>query len=61
MDQNTQKTRLIVNGAVAFYEGQGLEIADILTAQNRPDLLTALDALTTVLYWLQAKLDLAEK
>ena len=56
MEQRTQKMRLIVNGAVSLYEGQGMEIVGILTAQGRSDLLTVLDALTTALYWLQDEL-----
>ena len=57
MDERTQKMRLIVNGAVSLYEGQGLEIAALLNEQGRNDLLTTLDAITTALYWLQAELN----
>ena len=57
MDERTQKMRLIVNGAVSLYEGQGLEIAALLNEQGRNDLLTTLDAITTALYWLQVKLN----
>ena len=56
MGERIQKMRLIVNGAVSLYEGQGMEIVGILTAQERNDLLTVLDALTTALYWLQDEL-----
>ena len=56
MGERVQKMRLIVNGAVSLYEGQGMEIASILTAQGRNDLLTVLDALTTALYWFQDEL-----
>ena len=53
--------RLIVNGAVSLYEGQGTEIVSILTAQERNDLLTVLDALTTALYWLQDELAIEDE
>ena len=53
MNRQIQKMRLIVNGAVCLYEGQGLEICQILKAQNRDYLLTVLDALTTALYWIR--------
>ena len=56
MEPNIQKLRLIVNGAVSLYEGQGLEIPGLLKAQDREDLLTVLDAVTTALYWMQAEL-----
>lgn len=56
MEPNIQKLRLIVNGAVNLYEGQGLEIPGLLKAQGREDLLTVLDAVTTALYWMQAEL-----
>lgn len=56
MEPNIQKLRLIVNGAVSLYEGQGLEIPGLLKAQGREDLLTVLDAVTTALYWMQAEL-----
>ena len=57
MGERTQKMRLIVNGAVSLYEGQGLELAALLKDQGRNDLLTTLDAITTTLYWLQAELN----
>ena len=60
MEQRVQKVRLIVNGAVSLYEGQGMEIANLLTAQGRNDLLTVLDALTTALYWLQDELTIED-
>ena len=53
MDERTQKMRLIVYGAMALYEGQGLDMARALANQNRADLVTVLDAMTTALYWLQ--------
>ena len=56
MGEREQKMRLIVNGAVSLYEGQGMELVNILTVQRRNDLLTVLDALTTALYWLQEEL-----
>ena len=60
MDADIQKMRLIVNGAVCLYEGQGLEIAEILQKQNRNDLLAVLDAITTALYWIQDILEIKE-
>ena len=56
MDERVQKTRLIVFGAVSLYEGQGLDMARALANQNRADLVTVLDAMTTALYWLQQML-----
>lgn len=53
MDERIQKMRLIVYGAMALYEGQGLDMARTLANQNRADLVTVLDAMTTALYWLQ--------
>ena len=60
MDADIQKLRLIVNGAVSLYEGQGLEIAQILQKQNRNDLLAVLDGMTTALYWMQDILEIKE-
>ena len=60
MDAQIQKLRLIVNGAICLYEGQGLEIPALLMAQNRGDLLTVLDALATALYWMQEELAIGE-
>ena len=60
MDIQIQKMRLIVNGAVCLYEGRGLEIAQVLKAQHRDDLLDVLDALTTAMYWLQEELEFWE-
>ena len=56
MDAQIQKLRLIVNGAVCLYEGQGLEIPALLEAQHRDDLLTVLDAIVAALYWIQEEL-----
>lgn len=56
VEQNIQKMRLIVNGAISLYEGQGLEIATLLTAQGRNDLAEVLDTLATALYWIQGEL-----
>lgn len=61
MDEQIQKMRLIVNGAVSIYEGQGLEIPGLLIAQNRGDLLTVMDALVTALYWLQENLAIGDR
>ena len=60
VDQEIQKLRLIVNGAVSLYEGQGLEIAQILQRQGRDELLTVMDAITTALYWMQDILEIKE-
>jgi len=60
MDAEVQRMRLIVNGAVSLYEGQGLEIARLLRDQGRDDLLATLDAITTALYWLQEELAIGE-
>jgi hypothetical protein len=60
MDVQIQMMRLIVNGAICLYEGQGLEIPALLKAQNRGDLLAVLDALTTALYWMQEELAIGE-
>ena len=56
MELDIQKLRLIVYGAVALYEGEGLEIGQILKDQGRADLMTLLDAMMTALYWLQETL-----
>ena len=61
MEERTQKMRLIVNGAVSLYEGQGLEMVEALRAQGREDLVEVLDALTTALYWLQDELTIEGK
>ena len=54
--------RLAVNGAVSIYEGRGLEIAQILKAQGRNDLVAVLDAIMTAMYWMQEELEIgAEK
>ena len=50
--------RLAVNGAVSIYEGQGLEIVQILKEQGRDDLMTVLDAITTAMYWVQEELEI---
>ena len=60
MDVQIQKMRLMVNGAVSLYEGQGLEIVQILKAQGRNDLVAVLDALTTALYWVQEELEIGD-
>ena len=61
MDAQIQKLRLIVNGAVCLYEGQGLEIPALLEAQHRDDLLTVLDAIVAALYWMQEELAIEER
>ena len=60
MDAQIQKLRLIVNGAVCLYEGQGLEIPELLKAKHRDDLLTVLDAIIAALYWMQEELTVGE-
>ena len=61
MSIHIQKMRLAVNGAVSIYEGQGLEIVQILKEQGRDDLVTALDAITTAMYWVQEELEIESK
>lgn len=56
MDEREQRMRLIVNGAISLYESEGLELPGLLREQNRTDLLIALDAVMTALYWLQGEL-----
>lgn len=56
MEANTQRMRLIVNGAVNIYEGPGLEIVQILKQQQRDDLVSVLDNIAAALYWLQEEL-----
>ena len=41
-------------------EGQELEIPVLLQAQNRDDLLTVLDVIVAVLYWMQNILEIKE-
>lgn len=60
LDAQIQKLRLIVNGAVCLYEGQGLEIPELLKAQHRDDLLGVLDAIVAALYWMQEELTVGE-
>ena len=60
MSIHIQKMRLAVNGAVSIYEGQGLEIVQILKEQGRDDLVTVLDAITTAMYWVQEELEIGE-
>ena len=57
MNIHIQKMRLAVNGAVSIYEGQGLEIVQILKAQGRDDLVAVLDAIATAMYWVQEELE----
>lgn len=52
-----QKLRLIVNGAISIYEGEGLEIPALLKAQERTDLCEAFDLLGVALYWLKNELE----
>lgn len=56
MEEQTQKMRLIVNGAINIFESEGLDLPGLLKELDRPDLLTALDAVITALYWLQKEL-----
>ena len=56
-EQNEQKMRLIVDGAVSIYEGECLDIATILIKQDRTDLCEAYDAIGTALYWLWSGLE----
>ena len=42
--------RLILNGAIAIYETDGLEIAEMLRQQDKKDLFRALDTIAAVLY-----------
>ena len=60
MDALIQKMRLIVNGAVCLYEGQGLEIPGILESHNREDLIIVLDAIIMALYWIQEELEIGD-
>lgn len=52
-----QKMRLIVNGAISIYEGEGLEIPAVLKAQGQEELCEAYDALGAALYWLKNELE----
>lgn len=61
MSIHIQKMRLAVNGAVSIYEGQGLEIVQILKEQGRDDLVIVLDAITTAMYWVQEELEIESK
>ncbi len=61
MEAQIQKLRLIVNGAVCLYEGQGLEIPELLESQHREDLLTVLDAIVAALYWVQEELAIGKE
>ena len=56
-EQNEQKMRLIVDGAVSIYEGECLDIATILIKQDRTDLCEAYDAIGTALYWMKEELE----
>lgn len=60
MDTQTQKMRLIVNGAISLYEGEGMEIPAFLKAQNRIDLLNVLDVVVAALYWLRDDMETQE-
>lgn len=52
-----QKLRLIVNGAISIYEGEGLEIPTALKSQERYELCEAYDILGVALYWLKNELE----
>ena len=56
-EQQEQKMRLIVNGAVSIYEGDCLEIPTLLKEQERSDLCEAYDAIGTALYWMKDELE----
>jgi hypothetical protein len=60
LDTQTQKMRLIVNGAISLYEGEGMEIPAFLKAQNRIDLLNVLDVVVAALYWLRDDMETQE-
>jgi len=60
LDTQIQKLRLIVNGEVCLYKGQGLEISALLAAQHRDDLLTVMDTIVAALYWMQEELTFVE-
>lgn len=57
LDAQSQKMRLIVNGAISLYEGEGMEIPAILKAQNRIDLLNVLDIVVAALYCLRDEME----
>ena len=61
LEKRIQKMRLIVNGAISLYEGQGLEISALLKAQSRNDLMDVLDNVVGALYWLQEELEIGEE
>lgn len=52
-----QKMRLIVNGAVSIFEGEGLEIPAILKEKEQNKLREAYDAIGAALYWLKNELE----
>ena len=56
-DQQAQKMRLIVSGAISFYENEGLDIPSILLEKARSDLFEAYDAIGTALYWMRSELE----
>lgn len=56
MDERTQKMRLIISGAISFFENEGLELPMLLQEQDRADLFLVLDTIMTALYWLQHEL-----
>ena len=61
MDLDIQQLRLMVWGAISLYEGEGLEIGQLLKEQKRNDLITVLDAIMEALYWLQGELAIENK
>ncbi|MBQ1257830.1 MAG: hypothetical protein IIX93_11240 [Clostridia bacterium] len=56
-EQTAQKIRLIINGAIHCYEGECIDIPDILKAENRPDIRDAYDAIGTALYWIKEEME----
>lgn len=52
-----QRMRLIVNGAVSIFEGDGLEIPAILKEKEQDELCEAYDAIGVALYWLKNELE----
>ncbi|MBQ2433681.1 MAG: hypothetical protein II266_04575 [Clostridia bacterium] len=56
-EQTAQKIRLIINGAINCYEGECIDIPDILKAENRPDIRDAYDAIGTALYWIKEEME----
>ena len=56
MLDKTQHMRLIVDGAIAAFEGDGVEIGAMLVKKERSDLFMVYDMLGTALYVLKEML-----